>query len=222
MYKNAAKGIKKIFTSEILGLVTAVLAIALAISVVVFAGSLVDALTKDLADGSGVLTGGVLTVVFSAAIAIISLIAFILKLVGIINARNDDPAFGSAFIFTLVGLGASFIAGIFSGNQVVNGIFTTISNIASFLITLFIIKGIINIGKKLGKYELVQKGNTIFNLIMLVYGLSIVGTLISTIFKNIPALVTVGGILGIIAGVISIIYYFLYLSLLNKARKTIA
>lgn len=222
MFPNAAKGIKKIHTAEILSLITAILGIGLAIAVIVAAASLSTMTESDSSSAAGLVGGGLASILLAVAVAVISIIAFILKLVGIMNAKKDEAAFNSAFILVLVGIGASLVAAIFSKNTLVNGIMNGVSNVASLFITVYIIKGIINIGGKLGNKGLVQKGQSVLKLIVAVYAISIVGSLISSIFENVPALATVGGVLGVIAGVVAIVYYFIYLSLLGKAKKEIA
>lgn len=225
MFPNAAAGVKKIYTAEILSLIAAVLGFFASIAFLAFSGAAGTAIAEDeISDAAvtGMVAGGALTVVLGIGVAVLTLIAFILKLIGINKAKLDEPYFNSAFIFVLVGIGVSVLAAIFTSSETLNGIFSAVSNIASLCVTICIIKGIINVAKRSQNNALADKGTSVLKLIAAVYIISIISNLLSAIFKSSQALQTIAGILGLIAGVVAVVYYFIYLSLLSKAKKEIS
>lgn len=214
-FPNAAKGVKRIFTAEILKLIAAVLSI---IGIVMMLVTLAAA--KANSEG-GTIAAGVGTVALLSAAAVISLIGAIMALVGIINASKDESAFKAALITIIVSLCAAVIAGIFSTNSTVQSICQIIQNLMAIFVTVFVIKGVTNLAIKVGDENVAQQGKSLLTIIVAIYALSLVANILVLLFGGMFASVT-GGILAVIALVLNVIGYIVYLSLLSKGKNMLA
>ena len=144
-----------------------------------------------------------------------------MTLVGIIQASKDEGAFKTALIAIIVSLVAAVIAGIFSSNGLVQSICQIIQNVMSLAVTLFVINGVTNLAEKMNNTEVWSKGRNLLKVIVCIYALSLIASFISLIFGGIFMSVT-AAILALVAAVLDVISYFLYLSLLNKGKKMLA
>ena len=214
-FPNAAKGVKRIFTAEILKLIAAVLSI-IGIGMMIFtlAAAQANAEGATIAAGTG-------TAVLLLAAAVISLIAGIMALVGIINASKDEGAFKAALVTIIISLCAAIVAGIFSQNATVQSICQIIQNLMSIFVTIFVIQGVSNLAVKIGNNDVAQQGKSLLKIIVAIYALSLVANIIVLIFGGMFVSVT-AGILAVIALVLNVIGYLVYLSLLNKGKKMLA
>ena len=108
--------------------------------------------------------------------------------------------------------------GFFSSNATVQSICESISKLASLLVTIFVISGIMNLAEKLGDSAMVEKGKKIYYIIICVNVLALIANIIVSIFGGMTVSM-IAAILAIIAAILSIIQYFFYLSYLAKAKK---
>ncbi len=215
-FPNAANGVKKLFTAEILSLISTVaMIIAICLAVVAAAGSNAQNVT------SGTVAAGMGTIILVAAAAVLVIIAGILALIGLIQASKDEVAFKTALIATIISLVAAVIMGIFSRYSVVQSICQCITNIMSVVVTVFVIQGIINLAGRLKEREIAAKGKTLMTILIVIFALAFVASLISAIFGGALAS-TIAGIIALVALVLDLIGYIIYLTLLAKAKKMLA
>ena len=213
-FPNAAAGVKKIFTSEILSLIAGLSSVIAAIGGVVLAAAATSADNSSDAAAAGLAGLGIFAV-FGIGAAILLVIAFILKLVGINKAKVDEPAFKTAMIFVLVGIVATLIGG-FINNDTVKSIFDIISSVASLCVTLYIIQGIKNLADQLNDGAVSAKSSKIFMLIACIYCIRILASIISLFAP------TVAGILELVGAIVSIVQYIIFLTYLSQAKKMLA
>ena len=214
-FPNAAKGVKRIFTAEILGLISAVITI---IAVVLMIITLAAAKANS---ESGTIVAGVGTGFFTIAAAVLSLISGIMALVGIINASKDEGAFKTALIMIVVSLCAAIVAAIFSRNATVQSICQIIQNLMGIFVTVFVIKGVTNLADRLNDDDVSRQGRNLLTIIIVVYALALIANIIVLIFGGMFASVT-AGVIAVVALVLQIVGYFVYLSLLSKGKNMLA
>lgn len=214
-FPNAASGVKKLFTAQILGLIASVATI-IGLIFLIFTAAAADANAQ-----GGAVAAGLGTIILMGASAVLILIGSIMTLVGIIQASRDEGAFKTALIAIIVSLVAAVIAGIFSSNGLVQSICQIIQNVMNLAVTLFVINGVTNLAEKMNNTEVWSKGRNLLKVIVCIYALSLIASFISLIFGGIFMSVT-AAILALIAAVLDVISYFLYLSLLNKGKKMLA
>ena len=214
-FPNAASGVKKIFTAQILGLIASV---AMIIGLIFL---IVTAAAADANAQGGAVAAGIGTIILLAGAAVLVMIGSIMTLVGVIQASKDEGAFKTALIAIIISLVAAVIAAIFSSSGVVQSICQIIQNVMSLAATLFVINGVTNLAEKLNNTEVWSKGRNLLKVIVCIYALSLIASFISLIFGGIFVSMT-AAILSLIAAILNVISYFLYLSLLNKGKKMLA
>lgn len=211
-FPNAAKGISKIFTSEILALIAA---IATGVASILAAVMYASAKTNSTA---GAAASGIGTLVLVLGASVLLVIALILKIVGVVQASKDEDSFKMIIYLTIFTLIVAVVAAIFSRVTFLNNIANAVSSIGSFVTTLLIILGIGNLGVQVGNDEVIDKCSSQFKLIL---GIGIVALLARFFCIFLPTIPAQGIViaLAVVALVLNVIQYILYLSLLSKAKK---
>ena len=211
-FPNAAKGISKIFTSEILALIAA---IATGVATILAAVMYASAKTNSTA---GAAASGIGTLVLVLGASVLLVIALILKIVGVVQTSRDEDSFKMIIYLTIFTLIVAVVAAIFSRVTFLNNIANAVSAIGSFVTTLLIILGIGNLGVQVGNDEVIDKCSSQFKLIL---GIGIVALLARFFCIFLPTIPAQGIViaLAVVALVLSVIQYILYLSLLSKAKK---
>ena len=169
-FSNAAKGVSKIFTAEILGLISYVLLGIGSISVIGAAVSSGDKVSK-AATGT-IVGGGVLATIG----AIIMIVGAIINIVGLVQAGKDEPFFKYAlyamiifFIFSLI---VNFVMSASGYNY--NGYANSGETLINLIVNVLVIQGIINLANAKQNAKVASKGLLIFKLIIAVAILEII------------------------------------------------
>ena len=211
-FPNAAKGISKIFTSEILALIAAIATgVATILAAVMYASAKTNSTAGAAASGIGMLVLGL-------GASVLLVIALILQIVGVVQTSKDEDSFKMIIYLTIFTLIVAVVAAIFSRVTFLNNIANAVSAIGGFVTTLLIILGIGNLGVQVGNDEVIDKCSSQFKLIL---GIGIVALLARFFCIFLPTIPAQGIViaLAVVALVLSIIQYILYLSLLSKAKK---
>ena len=215
--KNGKIGVKRIYTAELLQLVAAIVGIVTAIL-----GIVVAALSNG--DNEGALIGvGAGAGALGIVTGVLLIIGFILYLVGVGTAAKDSAFFKTAMIFIIVGIAASILDSIFGGLKsawagYVADAFRFIRSVTELLTVLYIVDGIIDFAEQVGDEKVQLKGAAFKWLLMVVYGLAALVVLISIICGATVASAIIVSVIGIIAAVLSVVKYFVFLTLLAKAK----
>ena len=211
-FPNAAKGISKIFTSEILALIAAIATgVASILAAVMYASAKTNSTAGAAASGIGMLVLGL-------GASVLLVIALILQIVGVVQTSKDEDSFKMIIYLTIFTLIVAVVAAIFSRVTFLNNIANAVSAIGGFVTTLLIILGIGNLGVQVGNDEVIDKCSSQFKLIL---GIGIVALLARFFCIFLPTIPAQGIViaLAVVALVLSVIQYILYLSLLSKAKK---
>jgi len=209
-FPNALEGVKKIYKAEIIELIAGICGLIGAILLLVgAAGAEADSAGAAL---GGLLGGGVIMIAF----AVLSVIAFIMGIVGVKKAMPDEENFKNAFYVMIVGIVASIIVGAGKGSLADAG--ETVSSICSFLAQYYIISAIIVLAQKLCDSEMEAKGVSTRKMLMVVWIIKIVLEVVDIFVGKNEALDTASGVLALISAIIGIVAYVMYLKLLSKAR----
>ena len=215
-FPNAHNGVKKIFTAEILGLIGTI-AMAVAGAAAIILAALVNAGNgSETSAAAGAVTA--ILAVFGIAGDILMLIGFILNLVGIKAAMKDEAAFKTAMVFTLIGIVASVFATIYSSNETVSGLMKILMDFTQLCVAVFVIRGIMNLAEKLHNQKMVAGGRKATTYMTVAYCLPIVISFVSTLI-SLKAESTATMVLSLIALLLSIIAYIIFLNYLRRAVK---
>jgi len=214
-FPNAFSGVKKIWLAEILMLLAAVMGI---IMVIVIANNSI--VTDDvIVFNEGV--AGTPVSILGIASAVIALLAFILNLVGLIVARKDDSGFKIALFVTILGVIASAISAIWSTNAGLVKWMDTLTTIFSMFASYYVLTGIANLADQIpdaATKALALKSRT---LVEGSFCLTVIFKLIINIF-NIQNGSTIYTILAVVAMLLELVSYILYLRALSKGKQMLA
>ena len=203
-FPNAYDGVKKIYLAEIFSIVSAILG-----AVVGILGAMGD---------SGIPAAAIVLIVAS----VIMIAGDILTIVGVNRASKDEPAFKQALVALIVGIGANLLVSSFSENALLSSLGDFISKITEFLASFFICTGIINLADRLNDQAVSEKGKKYRKLLMGIFGTSAVLSLLTTIFSKNESILTGMAVVALISSIFSRVAYFMYLGLLNRAKKMLA
>ena len=208
-YPNAFAGVKKLYTAEILALIALVFALITAVAAFFSIGVIEEGL-EEAVNPSLAVTG-----VFTIVTAILSLIAFILNLVGLIRAGKDEPTFKYALYATILGIVVSVASG-FLPDGTVKELLTLANEIMLNLVSVLSIAGIMALAQKTMNTDMEQRGTLLLRLITASIIIAGVADIIYRFFA------TGAIVLGIVAIVVDLIATLIYLGYLNRARKMLA
>lgn len=214
-FPNAAKGIKRIYIAEILKLISYIcMFLAAAVAQVAFLtpGEDVSGTAETLSLG-GLIGAIVLVVVF----AVLMVTAFIMNLIGYVNARNDNENFKTALVFLIVGIAFSVIS-VFIINNGLGSILYSLSTLSETLATIFVIAGVMQIAKQLERDDINKKGAAVLKLIIATEVLSFILSFVSTFLRG-GTTEIISTVLLLASLLMTFIKYIMYLSFLSKSRK---
>ena len=210
-FPNAYSGVKKIYTSEILMIVSAVLVLIMTV-LASFGTAMSEKGGNEDAAGYSFLGAGILL----AAVAIIDVVAFIMQIVGVTKAAKDEPKFNMALIWIIIDLVASVALEFVSEEGTLHLIASIAQTGASIFITYHIIRAINSLAEKLGSQKEINRGNRVITLFAIAYVISFALNLVGDNMTG--EAVTVGGVLAIIAMILIVVAYFTFLKYLSRAR----
>ena len=219
-YPLAFGGVKKLFTSEILTLIAAVCTLVGAVAAVLTLSALQNA------SEGGVRGGAFVTLLLGVGAAVLLLIAYIMKLIGLKKAAMDEAKFKQAFILAIIALILSAAASILNslniGNGIVDNIVRVFAIVADIFITIYVIQGIQNLAFKLDDQEVNATGSKLLIIIVVFYILALIATLIPIFFGANDATAVITGIIEIIGSVLNLIAAIVFIVYLGKAKTMLA
>lgn len=213
-YPNAFSGVKKIWLAEILMLFAAVLSIVLIF--VVAANSTMNGEELVVSDSITTAAGAI-----TIGTALIVLVAFVLNLIGLINARKDESSFSNALLFTLLGIAAGIVSAVWNGSTRLVKSMEVVTTLCNLFASYYVLTGIANLADTYpdsSTKAIVLKSR---KLLIYTFCMTAVFKCIITIF-NVQEGSTSYTIYGIIALVLEIASYILYLLALSRGKKMLS
>ncbi len=226
-HENARNGIGKVFTAQILQIITVVCTLIAGIASAVVLAAAVSVQSSGEVSAGAAVGGGISVILaglFFITAAVISIIAFILQLVGLNKAGKDNEKLHSAFTLSIVAIIVAFVGGI------VSSLFSTEASwVKSIVDIVALVIGLVITNKVLmgcGELNssLQEKADKTWKMYMCVIILDIVVALVTIIMgaMGITAVSAVAYIILIVLdGVLDFISYIMFLTFLAKARKEV-
>lgn len=214
-YPNAAKGIKKIYLAEILGILALVLAIVMAIMV---AGSHVDTSIsgEEAAQALQAANLGTPFVILGVAMMLLMLVSYFMNLIGVINASKDDEVFKMALWALLASIAFGVVAAILeNSNAKVASWLKVPSTLFELVVTIYVLDGIGNLARNLGKNDIADLSKQCRTWMMCALVLSAAAEVLVAVQAAESTFKTTSGIAASLLGIVA---YVVYLRVLNKAR----
>ena len=208
-FPNAAKGVKKIYTAEILELIAA---LAMLLTTILGAVTLAS-MSADSA--GGLIAGGLGFAVFGIGALVLSIIAFFMQLSGINAAKLDEPKFKNALIALIVGIVLQVVNGLI-GAGLVKDLCGSLAYACDMLVTIYIVQGIGSLAEKLNNSEIAEKSKSLITLLEVVWIVAVILNAVGGILTRSGSAIAV--IVSVAAGVAAIVAYIIFLGLLKKAK----
>ncbi|MBQ6152613.1 MAG: hypothetical protein IJJ15_02570 [Ruminococcus sp.] len=215
----AAKGVKKIFSAEILSLI-AKLAGGVVMALVIILG--ISANTENY-ESAGVTL--IVMAICAIAALVLMIVGGIMNIVGYIQAAVDEPGFSRAVVCTIFSIIFYALGTLFQGldgalSWVSSGSLV-VSQILRLMVTIFAIGGLMNLSEKYNREDMVNKGRNILRVLCAIYAVSCVAIIMKEMFVDDATNMILVTILAISVVVLILIEYILYLSYLSKVKKVL-
>ncbi|MBQ2677601.1 MAG: hypothetical protein IJF96_01650 [Firmicutes bacterium] len=207
-YMEAYYGVKKVFIAQVLAAITALAGIAAA------------AIEANAGQGDG--KAAEVLASFGGILLILTIVSYILSLIGLKQAARNEPFFRTAFTISLLGLVCSLGGGVLSaiGYESAQSIAEFANQMLQIMIIIYVIYGIISLAGKLKDEKLEQNGKRLVMLITVLLFISIIISLMADMFSKKAGEMVVGAV-GIVSALLLFVSYVLYLILLGRAVKTL-
>lgn len=206
-YPRAQKGVTLLWIAALISIIVSVVAV---IGAILSGFSFDNDIVKKA--GLGVLGGA----------GIAALVVFILELIGLVEAKEDEKGFRFALIAVFVSIILSIVSGIFNAFdqdvlKLIGRIFDVLSSVSSLGSLTFIFVGIMNLAGKLNDQKMVARGRRLIHIIWFVFISSIVLSFVSVVLPTnigdwvkilIGALALVSAILELVSTILTYVYYY--------------
>ncbi len=202
-FPNALEGVKKIYKAEIIALIGAVVG---------FVAALLSLIGMQSGGLGGMAVAGVLII----AMSVLFIIGFIMNIVGLNKAKPDEENFKYALYMVLIGIILSIVVGATKEGTLIHTLGESISKICNLLVNYLVATALMNLAEKLGDTAVAQKAKSVRTLLTIVWVIALVLQVLGDAFTSKAGIIAF--VLTLIASIIEIIAYIVYLSLLSKAR----
>lgn len=213
-FQRAHSGISKIYLAELLALIGTVL--MLLGLVLGFIGMKTDGqVTADAT--AGLALSALVTMVPGV---LLPLIAAIVSFIGLKQASEDEPTdLRTAFFLSIASLLLPIISGVIQGvvgnANLFSSLISMLGELAGILVTVFTVSGISRLMSRVGRHDLVDRGNKILWLL-------VAAQLASILVNFLRDKGTFASIVSIAALLFSLVMYIMYLGFLRNARNALA
>ena len=200
-YPNAAGGLKLMFWGQILSIV----------------GALVTGLGAVLAVAD-VMTGGSGGL---GAVAILGLLvviaAYVLNILGLYKAGDDDAAYRGALMFAVAALVVSVLSTFLGSVPIVVTLLSIIGTVLNFLVVKTVCETTGNLLHSKGNDGLAERGATVAKI----YFICTIISVVCTVLGIIPVINILSSLVSGISGIVSLVGYIMYLTFLNGGSNSL-
>ena len=221
-FENARKGIKRIFTAEILSLLAMVCGFGAAFAQQMMNGETVPANgTINLDPSSPVIMG------LSVAVLALSLISFIMHLTGISRASKDEPKFKKALLWVVIGIVLGSVNSSFHLEEAVSTGVDMAKTLSELLVKCFIISGVMSVAEQMNRPGLKFLGNKalVWAVLAQMVSLGLKGVSIWYGVKGgnpvVADFIPVAALMLVVSLVFDLIAYIVYLRFLKTATQSL-
>lgn len=190
-YPNAYRGVKKIFSSDVFAMITIVCLLL----------ALIPPLSLPLMIVAGCL----------------SIVSYVLLVVGICQAAKDEPTFLQARTAVIVALICSLLRLFIDEGNLLYSIISLIESIASLCCSVSVIQGIIELARSLKNLRMSERGRKLIRLILILTICAFVLRLIASILTVSQTALVLAFILLLAYSAFSLAVSIKKLSYLNEA-----
>lgn len=208
----AAEGLGKIRLAKILAIVVTVCSFVGAAAVLVLAGAAMSGSGGAALGAAGI--GGLMLLVAG----ILSIVSFVIELLGLSKATGAHPGYKNAMTLVLVNILLAVANVFLSKIAVINTIVTLANPILNFLVVYFVINATIELLKSRGDSATCAKGDSVRTI----YMVCMVVNLVMQFTSIIPALAGLALVALSLSSLASLVAFFLYIGFLGASVRTLA
>ncbi|MBR2589583.1 MAG: hypothetical protein IKE65_01520 [Clostridia bacterium] len=211
-HKNILRGVKQIYTSEKLSLISGFCLLFGSITV------LISNINENIPIG----VAGLILILASG---VLNVVAFCYNYRGIKTARSEQPLFSKALLWLFAGIACSVLSVVLKNiNATISSFLTTVSEFTDVLVTYFILSALIALAQEQQNTSLKSKGTAAMRLIIIVQMLSFLLSLLAALFETFGWGETANGLLAmgiinIVSELMRIVAFILYLNTLSGTIK---
>ncbi|MBR6257665.1 MAG: hypothetical protein IKR23_09830 [Lachnospiraceae bacterium] len=212
MYTNVKKGLEQLWLSQILEIVVAVAGV---LTTIFAAATLVLAFVSG---GLAALTG-VLTGLFGVITAIGAIAGFILGLLGILSASQDEPSYKNALVWLVIGIVASLLTSLIGNRdkfiwKLLKAILGAANGFAGFMVMYTVLNATVTVANAVGNFEVASQGMAKAELFKKLY-------IIAIILVFVGFIPVIGGLCALVGAIMELVIFFMYLGFLGKAKMMV-
>ncbi|MBQ9322145.1 MAG: hypothetical protein IJ239_07335 [Eubacterium sp.] len=219
-FPNAYKGIRRIFTAEILTMISGII---LLLTLTAGSGMLDEFAAGDMTTVSG---PALALASISGLASIFALVAFFMNISGISDASKDEESFKKALLWLVIGIGASLVGSLaVNMNDIIASFAGIISSLCEYMIYYNVVTGIIHLAERLEDERVNALGQQTIRLLTIVYAVVIIVQLVMLVMTAASGNAAQGTFavaavaVSVIAGIMSMAAYVIYLRVLAGAKK---
>lgn len=215
-FPNAAKGVSKIFSAEILSIIASIL-----LGVTVILAFVTD---KSVTDNNETAAGvaGISMLVGLIAAVVIFVVGGILNIIGYIQAAIDEDGFKKAIWCTIASIVFGAVGAIFAGNIGFLGWFSTacdvVSKVLMLLVFLFAVGGLMNLSANCHRQDMVDTGALLIKIFGWLVVLYVIILIITRVFRENALNTAVATFFTVLSTILSIAQFIIYLVYLHRAK----
>jgi hypothetical protein len=211
-YPNAAAGVKKLWIAQILDIVVSVLAVG----TLILGLTAIGAYSQGAEEATGTLALG--AAAFALPTAIIALVGWILELVGLKQASNDESEYlTKAFWISVGGIVVMFIVSLLTQNAQAGSMLanlpTLVQRVTDLCVLTYTLYGVNKLVASLGHRDIAERGENVMKGVTI----GLICSLVATLLSN-----WIGGIAAVVGAVVQLVVFILYISYLSSAKKVLA
>lgn len=212
-FPNACKGLKKIFYAELISLIALV---PYAVSMV-----LIQFLPEEINENNAeMLPAEVVVTILSLVSLVLMTVAYVLNIIGYVNASKDNESFKKAMLLTIAGLVLTVVSGIMenvNASPILTNTFDSMEQILDLLITLTTISGIVTLSVTYGDLRMVESGKALFKFLFAIYLPTLIAYVFVYMLRNTRSAAILAVTVTLISFVLNAVYSLLYLRYLYRA-----
>lgn len=212
-FPNACKGLKKIFYAELISLIALV---PYAVSMV-----LIQFLPEEINENNAeMLPAEVVVTILSLVSLVLMTVAYVLNIIGYVNASKDNESFKKAMLLTIAGLVLTVVSGIMenvNASPILTNTFDSMEQILDLLITLTTISGIVTLSVTYGDLRMVDSGKALFKFLFAIYLPTLIAYVFVYMLRNTRSAAILAVTVTLISFALNAVYSLLYLRYLYRA-----
>ena len=204
IYKQAYRGVKKLFISEILNLISAVFALV---------SSLIFVFTAKMSESDAAIPEAIALVLLFASL-LIAVISLIWKIIGLSNAKRNESLFKTAFGFAIVGIVCNVVL-LFSSGMFENFV-SGIEEAATLLTTIYTVLGIYSLALKLDDRAVIKAGKLATVVVAIIFAFAVLDRVVGLLVPRLD------GLMAIASDVMEVFGSAVLLTYLAMSKKMLA